>query len=124
MSQVVAWKEPTWFDANADRALYRFTCRAYNVELRMLDRDEEANISIEDTVVVLDEQGKIPLSEFDHPEECVYVFGRTHMNDLIDKVPHDYSVVIDYPGDTTMFGATACAIVLADRQRKIDDRID
>jgi hypothetical protein len=117
MSRVVAWKEPTWFGENEERAAWHMLCRAYEVPVTRLERDEKPEFAPGEIVVVMDEQGTTSLDEFLHPPDAVYVFGRTHQNDLM-KMPHDHSVRIVYPGKTTMFGITACAITLADRRRK------
>lgn len=117
MSRILAYKEHTWMDDITDRAMWRHLCRAYDVEVTLLSSKELIQPIANEVVVILDEQGKICLEEFVHPEECVYVFGRTLQNKLIE-IPHDHSVVINYPGTNCLFGVSAASIVLADRLRK------
>jgi hypothetical protein len=117
MSRVIAYKEPGWFHPNADRQLWRHLCRAYAVELEQIDKGDEPVIMRDETVVIVDEKGEMPIEHFEHPRDCVYVFGMTHQNNLIE-MPHDYSVSIEYPGEPCLFGCQAAAIVLEDRKRK------
>lgn len=121
MSRVLAFKEPTWFEDLADEAFWKLTCRAYGVEYTLLNPDTDnlaEAIEPGEVVVVLDEQGTESLEDFVHPTDCVYVFGRTHMNTLMADIPHTHSVRIDYPGTNSLFGAIAASITLADRLRK------
>lgn len=118
MSRVLAYKEPTWMDENTDRTHWKNVTRAFNVGLILLDRDDELVFEDDDIVVVVDELGAVDIEDFDHPEDCVYVFGRTHMNNLIET-PHDFSVRIDYEGKNCLFGSQAAAIILKDRSRKL-----
>lgn len=108
-------------DAVCDRGYWHLACKAYGVGLTMFDPDAEdaPRIADEEVVVILDEQGDTPLEEFVHPEDCVYVFGRTHTNTLVDTIRHDHSVVIEYEGDNCVFGITAVGIILEDRKRKL-----
>jgi len=121
--RIVAWKEPTWFVPNADRALWHLLTRAYCVDLEMVDPGKPPKFQEDETVVLFDEQGKTSLHDYDHPENAVYVFGRTHQNNLLE-MDHDDSVVIEYPGKSMLFGVTACAIALDDRYRKLNGRND
>ncbi len=120
MSRVIAWKEPTWFGENEERAMWHLLCRAYDIEYTRLNPQEYPVIGEDEAVVLLDEQGTVDLHDFVHPENAVYIFGRTHQNDMLETIPHQHSVVISYPGNNTMFGITACAIMLDDRKRKLD----
>jgi len=118
MNSVVAYKEPSWMDENTDFRLWSSVTRAYGLELTLLDPDDELRFNKNVVVVLVDQQGEQDLDDFVHPENCVYVFGRTHTNDLM-KTPHQHSVAIKYPGAVCLFGFQAAAIVLADRQRKL-----
>lgn len=118
MSSVVAYKEPSWMEETTDFRLWRTVTRAYGVELTLLDPDDPLVFAPDDFIVIVDQQGKQDLEGFVHPTNCVYVFGRTHMNDLMDT-PHDDSIVINYAGDVSLFGFQAAVAVLADRRRKL-----
>lgn len=108
-------------DPVCDRGYWHLACKAYGVGLTMFDSDTEDTPAIDDDeiVVILDEQGETPLEEFIHPEDCVYIFGRTHANNLVNTIRHAHSVVIEYVGNNCVFGITAVGIVLEDRKRKL-----
>lgn len=118
MSRVLAYKEPSWMDENTDFRHWANITRAFGVELILLNPSDEMIFEDDDIVVIVDEQGAVDIDDFNHPENCVYVFGRTHMNKLIEN-PHDFSVRIDYEGHNCLFGSQACAIILKDRSRKL-----
>ncbi len=118
MLTVAAFKEPTWMEGMTDFRLWRTVTRAYGAELKLLDPDDPLIFAPDEFVVVVDQQGKQDLEGFVHPANCVYVFGRTARNDLME-IPHGDSIVINYPGSVSLFGFQAAAIVLADRQRKL-----
>lgn len=42
--------------------------------------------------VFVDEKGETLLHEFDHPEKCVYIFGRAGISPLSQKRPQDHSI--------------------------------
>ncbi len=121
MSRFVAYREHTWLDAKADRAQWRQLIRAFgheNTDLQMITEWDDS-IAGGLPVVLLDQEGTRPLNGFVHPAACCYVFGRTGMNHLMEEVPHDFSVCIDTPHPISLFGVTAAAIVLADREAKL-----
>ena len=118
MSKVLAYKEPSWMDENTDRAHWKNITRAYNVELTLLDPKDKLSFADDDIVVIVDELGVVDIEDFEHPEDCIYVFGRTHMNSLIET-PHDFSVRIAYEGKNCLFGSQAASIILEDRRRKL-----
>lgn len=118
MSRVLAYKEPSWMDENTDRTHWRNITRAYGLELTLLNPSDKMVFEDDDIVVIVDELGAVDIEDFDHPEDCVYVFGRTHMNNLIET-PHNFSVRIAYEGKNCLFGSQACAIILEDRRRKL-----
>jgi hypothetical protein len=105
-------------DKNTDFRHWSNVTRAFNVELTLLNPNDEMIFEDDDIVVIIDEQGAVDIEDFNHPENCVYVFGQTHMNKLIET-PHDFSVRIDYEGHNCLFGSQACAIILKDRSRKL-----
>ena len=118
MSKVLAYKEPSWMDENTDRTHWKNVTRAFGVGLTLLDRHDKLSFKDGDVVVIVDELGAVDIDDFEHPEDCVYVFGRTHMNKLIET-PHDFSVRIDYEGTNCLFGSQAAAIILKDRKDKL-----
>ena len=67
-------------------------------------------------LVFITPRGRYELSEFEHPEDCIYLFGANHanMDDYIQE--RDLSVRIDTPrNQTEMFGAGCVGIVLRHR---------
>lgn len=118
MSKVLAYKEPSWMVENTDRAHWKNITRAFGVGLTLLDPKEKMQFDDDDIVVIVDELGIEEIDDFEHPENCTYVFGRTHMNSLIET-PHDFSVRIDYEGTNCLFGSQAAAIILKDRKDKL-----
>jgi hypothetical protein len=95
---------------------------AFGVEtLQMLDDILELECPPGFDVVAV-EEGGIPLSDFEHPENALYVTGNSGLrhpgNCIENKVC--VSIEIDPPDDDgyTMYGHQALAIVLYDRLRK------
>ena len=120
MIKIIALRESGWLDRNADNGIWHLVCAAYGIDSKdffLFDDLIDIPNVISGTIVVMDEQGETNLNDFTHPEDATYIFGRTHVNDLIE-IPHDHSVVIPYPGNGTLFGVTAAAITFADRLRK------
>ena len=105
-------------DENTDRTHWKNITRAFGVELTLLNPKDEMEFDPRDIVVIVDELGAVDIDDFEHPKDCVYVFGRTHMNKLIET-PHDFSVRIDYEGKNCLFGSQAAAIILKDRKDKL-----
>jgi len=78
------------------------------------------------TVVFVDEKGETPLSEFEHPEDALYVLGRANFSPLANRngvfggVAHKYvSVRIEtVEGKGLLWPHQAIAIVLHDRASK------
>lgn len=71
------------------------------------------------TIVFLDENGAAPLNGFAHPENALYVFGRTSLSVATLAEPEDPTVYIETPQSTGPFwGHQAACLVLYDRQVK------
>lgn len=81
--------------------------------------DDALLLNPELAVVVVDENGKAPLSSYTHPADALYVFGRTGRSALEELHWEGDSVFIE--NETVARGAgllhphQACAIVLYDR---------
>lgn len=113
---IVAFREHGWMDYKTDYRQWDNLCRCYGVESVIVeDWDEAYRIG---PVVVVDEVGVIPLPDFEHPLGGVYVFGRSNLNDLPERIEHDYSVRIDTPYSKSMFGISVAGAVLYDRATK------
>ena len=104
----------------ADSAMWKQLVQAFDIESVQFIDDQTAVFDL-DTVVVFDETGEIPLSEFTHPEDGTYLFGCTGMQNIPADYPDRPSVRIEVPNmvhNQGLFGAQAAAIVLYDRERK------
>jgi len=119
MITVIGHYDPGWFgreyENNTDYMMYFHTCAAYGVELRMVGPDDL--VGSERKIVIFDEDGDISLQDFMHPEDALYIFGRTGQ-DLKLWYPDAVSVRIETPNASPLFGHVACGIVLADWWRK------
>lgn len=71
-------------------------------------------------VVFLDERGGTTLKEFEHPEDCIYVFGKASYSPFIDNATEDdWIVSVETPSDKGMMWPHQVAtLVLYDRYRK------
>jgi len=70
-------------------------------------------------IVFVDERGDMRLSEFKHPKNALYVFGKGSSDIYNMKKRSHKSVRIETPSKKPlMFGSEACAIVLYDRFMK------
>lgn len=68
------------------------------------------------TRVWVDEKGEINLRDFEHPENSLYIFGKSGTSFLNEKKSTDSSIFIPTPNNSALLFATeACAIVLYDR---------
>lgn len=76
------------------------------------------------TPIMVDERGTTSLQEFQHPENVLYIFGRTGYNPMDQFSPWTgQSVVIpsipQYMGDALLHPNQAAAIILYDRMNKL-----
>jgi len=83
------------------------------VEVESLDVAVEANPGF--TPVLLDEKGETKLSEFEHPEDALYIFGKANMDPQV-SAPH-VTVSIETPtgAQGLLWPHQALCIVLYDR---------
>jgi tRNA(Leu) C34 or U34 (ribose-2'-O)-methylase TrmL len=71
------------------------------------------------SLVFVDERGDVPLQEFKHPENALYIFGKASQSALPYKNPRDYSVVIPtIESKGMLWPHQAAALVLYDRMLK------
>lgn len=118
MVEVIACRDSGWVDFNTDYQQWNHTCRAFNAKLQMAECLKLACLPPGVPVVVLEEQGDTLLRDFVHPEDCVYVFGRSCLNGIQNMVKHDHVVRIATPKEICLFGVSAVSIVLYDRLMK------
>ena len=118
MVKIIAFFERHWIDRKTDFRQWSNLCRSYGTPFQLLEDWDEAIIPEDHKIVVLDEVGDQSLDTFVHPEKCVYVFGRTGINDLPIIIPCDFSVRVNAPHSKSMFGVSVCCAVLYDRNIK------
>lgn len=73
------------------------------------------------TVVFCDEQGDSTLASFEHPENVLYIFGRTNYSPFLNmQRDQDMSLKIETvrPNGGLLWGHQAAAIILYDRMQK------
>ena len=86
-------------------------------EMKSLEDAIKANPEL--TVVHVDEDGESDLLGFTHPENALYVFGRTSNSSLVYKTEGHLSVRIPTPNNFAGFWANqVAALVLYDRYLK------
>jgi hypothetical protein len=101
----------------ADHFMFYQLAKAYDAELQMIRNWDDAIISDGYKLVIVEEDGVQELETFIHPENAVYVVGRTGL-DLHDYIPHNCEkecVRIDTPKPFALFGISAAAIILSRR---------
>jgi hypothetical protein len=95
-----------------------------DTELVEMASVEEAILANPDLVpIIVDERGTTTLREFTHPENVLYIFGRTGFNPLDVLQPWDGQAVniegnSPYVGDALLHPHQACSIMLYDRMMK------
>ena len=105
--------EKGWLDKKVEKFIWRQLGHSYSVDKVVLtDNVEEALLSLEGEVVLLEPTGDVMLHEFKHPENAIYVFGNAMNHNLkLDGI----KVRIDTPTMADMFAFNAAAIVLESR---------
>lgn len=116
MFGLIAYRESTWFDRQTDFRQWDHLARAYGAEMTLLEQTESPDPKR--TLIVVDETGETSLQDFEHPQECDYLFGRTGLNDLPSVYPFARSIHIETLVAISLFGVCAASIVLEDRKRK------
>lgn len=74
------------------------------------------------TPIIVDERGNTPLKDFVHPENVLYIFGRTGYNPMDELNWQGQSVFVESVetelGNALLHPNQACSIILYDRMRK------
>jgi hypothetical protein len=70
------------------------------------------------TPVYIDEGGEVELSDFVHPQDALYVFGKATYSPFSARSKKGISVRIDCPKMGLLWPHQAMALVLYDRERK------
>lgn len=61
----------------------------------------------------------IPLYSFNHPSDCIYIFGNSASGNSSFIKEDDAVVYIPTPKEIELWGVVACGIVLQDRTNKL-----
>jgi len=125
---VIGMWELDWLLPRLERRLWKQTLAAYGIKnWAMVPGDtergsplefnslEEALTKSHGTRVFLRPDSGIPLSEFDHPIDAVYIFGNAKESLRKYIRQEDNVVTIDCPQATDMFACVALAPVLHSR---------
>lgn len=116
-AKVIAFRDDGWMSPNTDRRMWDHLCRAYGVELQMVNTWEDAEVPEDYKVVLVDELGESLVGDFAYPKEnAAYVFGRSQLS-LPAVTVGDYVLRINTPNPISFFGVSAAAIVLHDRDK-------
>jgi hypothetical protein len=111
---LAALREKGWFDVRTEKMMWSNLSRSYNAEYQLVSTFEEIQYPNNAKIIILDESADILLEEFQHPENAVYVFGRSTLNQIQDNVPHDYAVRLRTPNPKDIFGiSVACAVLFS-----------
>ena len=89
----------------------RLVCEYHSMEELLADRSHL-------TPVFVDEGGTTELSEFDHPDSALYVFGKAAYSPFSARAKQGMSVRIDCPKMGMLWPHQALAVVMYDRERK------
>jgi hypothetical protein len=109
---IAALREKGWLDETTDRAQWFNMTRSFQADLQLVRDFPDIVIPENYSVVILDESAVTPLQDFVHPENAIYIFGRSTLNNIQDKIKHDYSVKIVTPEFKGMFGVSAAGALL------------
>lgn len=125
MITVIGIWEPTWFEyAKTERRVWKQTIDSFNVDVWCMYVDPEEMERDEKpwTFLVAPrscDENAIPLTEFEHPKDAVYVFGNTpnHLKRYIREGDQVVTIPVPNP-NASMFGHCALPVVLYDRMIK------
>jgi len=111
---IAALRESGWLDRITDNAQWGNMTRSFGADLQLVKDFSEIVIPEGYSVVVMDETGEASLEDFLHPENAIYIFGRSTQNIIQDVFPHDHSVRMNTPEYKSIFGVSvACAVLYA-----------
>lgn len=115
MVKLIAFYEDQWMPPGTDRAQWQHLAGAFGAQFQMIRDWSEAVIPEGHAVIAVDEFGEHESGAWTHPEDAVYVFGRSGQN-LMSTVPSDHQVKVTTPNAIAMFGISAGSIILRERQ--------
>lgn len=119
MVKIIAFREDSWFVPATEYQIFNHLANAYGAELQMIREWEEAIIPTNIPIIVCDEIGTEESHTFKHPQDAVYIFGRTHMagSTLISLANPSNIIKIITPNPVCLWGIQVAAMIFRDRQR-------
>jgi len=140
MISIIAKWEHGWFDTKVELAMWLQTMKAYGVKkLAMVPIREstgraEQFLSMQKAIdkyngvkkvflepiknQVLTKHKFTSLSDYNHPKDCVYIFGNSGSGNAELAKTEDDIVYIPTPNDVDLFGLVAFGMVMYDRSVK------
>lgn len=112
---IAALREGGWLDEITDKAQWDNLARSFEAQLQLVLEFGDIVYPVGCEVVVLDESATVALEDFAHPENAIYVFGRSTFNNIQDLVPHDHQVKVVTPQQKGCFGISIAGAVLHSR---------
>ena len=111
--KIIAFREDGWMPPNTDWRMWDHLCRAYDVDVQLIDEWSEAVVPEGYAVVAFDQDGTDEVGAYTPPGDVAYVFGHTGQNLVValEGVLTD-AVRIDTPSDVSLFPVCAAAIAL------------
>ena len=79
-AHLIACREKGWLDFNTDNMQWSNLTRSFMATYDLIKDFSEIVIPDGYKVVVMDETGDVRLQDFQHPENAVYIFGRSTLN--------------------------------------------
>lgn len=112
--KLIAWYDDGWFDSDVtDWRMWDHLCRAYGVELQMIREWREATIPEGSLIYLIAEDGTVEMSDHAVDRKGIYVFGRTHLDLLLEVGDYEASIHIGTPHPVSLFGIVAAAMLLS-----------
>lgn len=115
-AKFIVFREDTWFAPMAEHAMYQHLTEAFVAEFQLIRDWADAEIPEGWPVIVMHETGQVESRDYVHPENAVYVLGKTGQALLQAVSPYDDVLRIHSPFAQELWGIQVAAIVLRDRQ--------
>ena len=127
--RVVGLWEFGWFAPITEQYLWEFPLREFGVSEWIMipesgipkvhEVSDVADALDDRPAVFLDEKGDVLLDDFEHPDDVIYVLGKSGRSVLSEMRPDDVSVRVPTPtGQGRLWAHQALAIALHDREAK------
>jgi len=112
-AHIASLRESGWLDRITDKAQWDNLARSFEVEqLQLVPEFTDIVYPEGYEIVVMDESANTALQDFIHPENAIYVFGRSTLNGIQNMVVHDHQVKVITPQQKGCFGVSIAGAVL------------